>query len=140
MKGFEHLPGHHRFVAALVLRHALVVITGNKVQSGITERIERQHGIVEINDSRVIAVDEIHRAVIKLVTIGLVGQRHFGGIPVPLPIVLAQGMALFIEILRVVSFPPQAFSVSLLETSVVHLATESTFLVSATRVSYQVQA
>ena len=96
-------------------------------ESGITHRPERKRGVVKINQVGVELVDQIHRAVVKLVAIRLVGpagavalvpQRndvpHFKIIP-------TARMVLAIQILRIESVPPQTFAVGFRKPAVVIL-------------------
>ena len=119
--------------------HVAVVEMGGDAQAGVAHGPQRQCGVVEVDEIGLIPVDEIDRAIVELVAIGLVREA---GAVVPVPLakqgvrVGAAGAArvvLRVEVLRVEAVPPLALAVGLGELAVVGHAGERAGLVRALR-------
>ena len=104
---------------AAVALSALVVAVRQNLQAGIAHRPEREIGVVEIYDVRVVVVDKLDGAVVDFVAESLVGRCDAVFLPVPRTVVFAQRVALLIELLRVKAIPPCACSILLRQHAVV---------------------
>ncbi len=127
LTGVQFLSHHHGTLFA-VLVQVVVVDAGQDVQTCLfVASVEGQHGVVEVNHVGVEEVHHLQHAVAELGLVGVVGCRGATS-PVPLAADAAAGavshagrVALLVEVLRVVAFPPQALAVVGGEQSVVVL-------------------
>ena len=106
---------------------------GGNLEPRVAERPKRQIGVVEVNDVRIVVVDELHCAVVEFVAVSLVRSYDLVLLPIPGPVVLAQRMPLFVKLLGVKTFPPRTSSVFFCEHSVVRHSLEGALAVGASR-------
>ena len=115
----KHFAKQHCLQLAVMLFDVEVVKIGGNLQTGITDRPQRQGIVVEINQIRLVLMDEVNRAVVKFIAVSLVG---YAGAITPVPLAVnGVGIAkmqtgrviLRIEILRIEAVPPFARSIGL---------------------------
>ena len=111
------LARHHGAHFPIIVLQTFVIHVRHDVQPFITDGIEWQGEIIKIHHIRIIPVDHIQRPVIEFRLIPFIRQRS----PVaPIPLCIqsphrlapcAPFMALFVEVLRVVAFPPLSYAI-----------------------------
>ena len=123
----QYLARHHGAHLSLVVLEALVVYVGQYPHALVADGVEGEHRVVEVEHVGRVAVYQVQRAVVD---IGLEGLRGLRGTVAPgplgvdgvhVPAVLAALVALLVEVLRVVAFPPLALAVGLGQLAVISL-------------------
>ena len=104
---------------------------GKNLEAAVTHRPQRHIGVVKVNDLRIVLIDKVDGTVVDTVAISLVGRSDVVGLPVPLSVVAAERMTLFVKILNVIAFPPRAFAIGLGLPAIVAHAFQWAFLVAA---------
>ncbi len=88
-----------------MIAHVGVVEMRRDLQSGVADRIERQCRVVEVDQVRMVLVNEIDGAVVKFLAVRLIGDAAaFGGVPVPFEL-FPRRVVLRVEVLRIEAFP-----------------------------------
>ena len=120
----QHLAGEDDLGLAAVPGRAAVVAVREDLEAGVRDGPEREIGVVEIDDIRIIVVDQLDGAVVDLVAVSLVGGGDFVLLPVPGAVVGTQRVTLLVELLRVEALPPGPGAVLLRQDAVVGHAGE----------------
>ena len=128
----QDLSGEDDLVLAAVQRRAAIVTVCQNLQAGVADRPERKISVIEINDVRIVVVDQLDRTVVYLVAEGLVRRGDLVLFPVPGTVVLAKGVLLLIKLLRIKAFPPLSGAILLGEPAVIRNSRERALGVSAT--------
>ena len=117
----------------------LVVKMGSDTEAAVTERIERQHGDIEIDEVGLIAVDGIEGAVVE-VRNEFLRWRTGTVLPSPLimylaiaPRVIAHRMVLTVKKLWVETFPPFALTIGLRQVAIIEDTGLGTFKIETLR-------
>ena len=125
----QFLTCHHTLRSTSRPLHTAIIIIGSNIQPGIASRPQRQCGVIEIHDIRLVFIYQIHCTIVKILTIL---HTWIPRIPIPRHPWIRL-MILYIQFLWVKTFPPCANPIGNGEVTIVRHPSHLTFRIGTTR-------